>query len=371
MNADKATGWFATSILYVGFLATGIGMVLPGALLPLLLARWSLNDEQAGALFFIFFIGSLVGALLARWSLPHSIARGCIAVALGATLLGVASRATAFAAVAVYGVGLGIVMTSVSVLVSRRHAAERTAHITRLNLAWALGACLGPWFGLRGAEAWGPQWMLFGLAAFFAMVGALTLGFVEHVAAETVPAIGWWQQARAVPGYLLLMVPLATGIESATGGWLATYSKRSGQTLSVTIGETTCFWAGLLLSRLVQSNRRVATASERPLLRLSPWLISIGLTVLIVASDGPAMLAGALLLGIGVGPMYPALLALVLSRGEGGNSVFVIAGIGAAMVPLLTGLVSGSTGSLRLGLGVPLAGALVMALCGWLVTRAV
>jgi len=361
---------FGAAVLYAAFTATGVALVLPGALLPVLLARWSLNDEQAGLLFFLFFMGSMSGAVLSRGPLPRSIARGCAAAALGAGLLAVASHGTAFAAMALFGLGLGIVMTSVSVLVSRSYAADRAAHITRLNLLWALGACFGPGFELRGAAIWGAQWMLYAIAAAFAVLGLLTLVLVEHVGAEAVSAgASWWQQLRRTPAALLLMAPLATGIESAAGGWLATYSKRSGGTLDATIGAVTCFWAGLLLSRLVQSNRRVAASTAKPLLRLSPWLMSAALALLVAANGGALVPVAALLLGLGIGPMYPTVLARVLHRGEGGNAVFVAAGIGASVLPLLTGLVSGWTGSLRFGLCVPLFAALAMALCGWMVAR--
>ena len=357
-------------VLYAAFTATGVALVLPGALLPVLLARWSLSDEQAGLLFFLFFLGSMCGAVLSRGSLPGSIVRGCGAAALGAALLAVASHGMAFAAMALFGMGLGIVMTSVSVLVSRRYAVDRAAHITRLNLLWALGACFGPGFELRGATAWGAQWMLYAIAGAFVVLGLLTFGLVEHVEAEAVSTgASWWQQLRRTPAALLFLAPLATGIESAAGGWLATYSKRSGGTLGATIGAVTCFWAGLLLSRLVQSNRRIAASSGKTLLRLSPWLMSAALALLVAANGGVPVLVAALLLGLGIGPMYPSVLALVLHRGEGGNAVFVAAGIGASVLPLLTGLVSGWTGSLRFGLCVPLVGALVMALCGWMVTR--
>lgn len=362
--------WSGAAVLYAAFTATGVALVLPGALLPMLLARWSLSDGQAGLLFFLFFLGSMSGAVLSRGSLPNSIGRGCAAVALGASLLAIASHVTAFAAMALFGLGLGIVMTSVSVLVSRRYATDRAAHITRLNLLWALGACFGPGFELRGAAAWGAQWMLYAIAAAFALLGPLTLALVEHVDAEAVSAgQNWWQQLRATPAALLLLAPLATGIESAAGGWLATYSRRSGGTLDATIGAVTCFWAGLLLSRLVQSNRRVAASTGKPLLRLSPWLMSAALALLVAANGGALVLVASLLLGLGIGPMYPAVLALVLHRGEGGNAVFIAAGIGASVLPLLTGLVSGWTGSLRFGLCVPLVAALGMALCGWMLTR--
>src|ERR1700729_2122961 len=104
----------ATWIVYATTLATGVGVVLPGAMLPLLLTRWHLSDAQAGLLFFLFFIGSTSGAVLSRGSLPKSIARGCLAVVIGAILLAMASRAAAFFAIAIYGLGLGIAMTSIS-----------------------------------------------------------------------------------------------------------------------------------------------------------------------------------------------------------------------------------------------------------------
>ena len=63
--------------------------------------------------------------------------------------------------------------------------------------------------------------------------------------------------------------------------------------------------------------------------------------------------------------MYPLLLALALRHVETRNVIFVIAGAGASLLPLITGLVSGWTGSLRAGLGVPLLGALTMACLGW------
>ena len=357
---------WATWIVYATFLATGVGLVLPGAMLPLLLARWHLSDAQAGILFFLFFIGSASGAVLSRGSLPKSIARGCLSVMIGAALLAVASRGAVFLAIALYGLGLGIVMTSISLLHSRRCESERTARLARLNLVWAIGACIGPSLVLRGATAWGTITVLLGVAAFFGFAGCLAFVIVPHVdaAAKTSPAL----RSRNPMALLLILVPLATGVESATGGWLTTYSKRSGQTLGEVIGAVTCFWGGMLVSRFIQSHRRIATASAFALFVGGPWLMSAALSVLLLSAGGASMLVGASLLGLAIGPMYPLLLALALRHGEGSNIVFLVAGCGASLLPLLTGLVSKWSGSLRIGLGVPLMAAVVMGclgLAGW------
>jgi MFS transporter, FHS family, glucose/mannose:H+ symporter len=353
-------------IVYATFLATGVGVVLPGVMLPLLLARWHLSDAQAGILFFLFFIGSTSGAVLSRGLLPKLIARGCLLVVIGGALLAVASRAAVFLAIAVYGLGLGIVMTSISLLQSRRCENGRAAELARLNLVWAIGACLGPSLVLRGATAWGATVVLLGVAAFFGLAAGLALFLVPHVDAATTTSPA--PRSRNPMALLLILVPLATGVESATGGWLTTYSKRSGQTLGGVIGAVTCFWGGMLVSRFIQSHRRVATASAFALFVGGPWLMSAALGILLISTGGASMLAGALLMGLAVGPMYPLLLALALRHGEASNIVFVVAGCGSSLLPLLTGMVSKWSGSLRIGLGVPLVAAVVMGcvgLAGW------
>lgn len=359
---SQPRGAAPTGIILAAFLGTGIAVALPGAMLPLLLPRWSLTDAQAGILFFLFFVGSASGALLSRGLLPRSIARGCAATALGAVLLALASRPAAFVAITIYGAGLGITMTSVSLLQSRRYPADRIAQMARLNLVWSIGACLGPSIALRGAAALSPQAVLYALSVCFLLLAALALQWVPNESASTV--VPSPSQATGIPLLLLLLVPLATGIESAAGGWLSTYSNRSGETLGVTVGAATCFWAGMLLGRLVQSNRRTSVP-ERRLLVLGPCAMIAALVLILSTINGPVMLAGALLLGLGVGPMYPLLLALALRHGEVKNVIFVIAGAGASFLPMVTGLVSGRMGSLRAGFAIPLFAASAMACLGW------
>ncbi|MES2393984.1 MAG: MFS transporter [Acidobacteriota bacterium] len=360
----------ANAVVYGAFAATGVGVVLPGTLLPLLLERWALNDAQGGVLLFLFFVGSTSGALLARSVLPRTVAMGCAAIAVSAAAMAVASPMAAFAAIPVYGVGMGVVMTSISLLVSRRFPASRTAQMARLNMAWSVGALVGPPVLLRGVATLSVPAVLDAAAVFFATVGVVVWAAVPHAEAEVkaVPSTG--KQKIALPVLLMLIaVPLATGTESAMGGWLSTYAKRSGDTLGLMAGAVTCFWAGMLLSRMVQSHVRVAEATQKATLRWGPVLMVIAVAVVMASHGGVGALAGALVAGIGVGPMYPLLLALVLRHGEGGNVVFVIAGVGAASLPLLTGVISHAAGSLRTGLAAPLAGAVGLMLVCWLVAR--
>ena len=376
---EQGIGWpdRATLLLYVIFGACGVGLVLPGTLLPQLLARWSLNDGQAGGLLFLFFVGSTAGALLARGRLSRAIAVGCVLTGAGSAALGMASRAASAVAVMLLGLGLGITMTAVSLVRSRCRRASMTAEMARLNLIWALGASVTPSLLLRSCAAWPLSRVLACVAAGFVLLGVAAAALVPDTAAASATATrdgagsqrGWRPALQGVPWLLLAMVTLATGVESSAGGWLAAYARRSGLLLNGTISTVTCFWGGLLVSRFAQSHRRLALTSGRVALRSAPWLAAVALLLLLLPQGGATMSAAAFALGVGVGPMYPLTLSLLLQRGEAGNVAFVAGGVGSSALPLLTGLVSGYAGSLSAGLLVPLAAAAGMGVLALLVAR--
>lgn len=334
-------------------------MVLPGALLPVFLRNFALSDYRGGVLLFASFLGSTLGALLAKGRLPFSMARGAALAALGAILLGHASglvmlNISAF----LFGVGLGIAMTSTSLLQSRNAGANRAAELTRINLLWSLGATSGPWFGLQGTRYLGLGFALAILAAALILCGVLA-AFVSEGSVHQAEAIQRAVISRRTALLLLLVIPLSTGIEAAVGGWLTTYAERVHATLEFTVAAGTCFWAGLLTSRFLQSFRSFATWSKRSLLVLGPTLMLCGF-LLLLFSHSALVSVGAFLLGLGLGPMYPLLLSYSLESGERHNVAFACAGCGASLLPLLTGQIANASGALRWGLAVPFAGALIM-----------
>lgn len=358
--------------LYLGFAATGVGVALPGALLPLLLRRWSLGDARGGLLLFCFFIACTTGALVSRGRMNRSIARGALLTSIGAAWLGFANLDWGFAAIAVYGLGLGIAMTSTSLLISRAFPEERRVEMMRLNLLWAAGACAGPWFALGGQSlrsgnfASRPLHVLLTLAIFFAafalwvwlaMESRTYIAEPATVSASANPSRRW--PLTQVPLALLILVFFATGIESSTGGWLAAYAQRLGETAKITIGAATAFWVGLLGSRLIHSLRISVRVSERVVLSVSAGLAAAGLTILVAWPGAATSVFAALMVGLGAGPIYPLLLSIVLRNRET-TGVFVLAGFGASALPLVTGAVSGWVHSLSAGLCVPLAAASMM-----------
>ena len=341
--------------LYLAFAATGVGVALPGALLPALLLRWHMGDEQGGRLFLMAWIGSSAGALLVRGPLRRMLVLGGLAVAVAALALGRCGGAGADGWMALYGLGLGMTMTAISLI--RQQEAERVEReMVRLNLLWAFGACLCPSLTVRALTAGVIAPLLFGVGAVFAVFAAWAYSQREEQVAVAQPG-SWSRVFRVVPAGLILMIMLITGIEASAGGWLATYAHRGGRTVPQTIAAPTCLWAGLLASRLCWS----FGTGGRPTLvvRASLLLMAMASVTLIAASAGWVALLASFLLGVGIGPTYPLLLAWAL-RFDRGGAIFFLAGVGSACLPWLTGLVSAQRESLRLGLAVPMLGTMVM-----------
>jgi fucose permease len=128
--------------------------------------------------------------------------------------------------------------------------------------------------------------------------------------------------------------------------------------VAATVAALTCFWAGLMVSRIFWSvfDRWL---THDYVVRLSVGLMAFSAALLFGARTGFIPALAAFLLGFAIGPCYPLLLAWAL-RFQRAGSIFFIAGVGAASLPWLMGILSARTGSLRIGFVVPIIGALIM-----------
>jgi FHS family glucose/mannose:H+ symporter-like MFS transporter len=355
--ASRVARTLAIAPLYLGFAATGVGVALPGALLPAMLQRWHLQDEQGGQLFLLAWIGSSIGALLVRGSMRTTLFCGSGAVALGAAGLNLCAGRSADACIALYGLGLGLTMTSIS-LVRQRQSGGSGTELVRLNLLWAVGACACPSLTIHALANgdFGP--VVYGLALCFALLALWTLFETSLTIEAVATTVRPWTVFGAVPLGLILMTALIPGIEASAGGWLATYAKRGGHGITLTIAAPTCFWAGLLLSRLFWSVCHRWVTHEWTV-RGSVVLMGAASLLLISSNGSVLMLIAAFCLGFGIGPTYPLLLAWAL-RFHRGGAIFFLAGVGSACLPWLTGLISTQRHSLREGFAVPMIATVVM-----------
>jgi fucose permease len=324
-----------------------------------MLSRWHLGDEQAGRLFLMAWIGSSLGALLVRGSLRTTLLCGGIAVGFGATGLGFGAGHGADIWMALYGLGLGLSMTSIS-LIRQQQTNGSGTELVRLNLLWAVGAFTCPSLTIRALTTGDLRSVLCGLAVCFFLLAAWT-AFQRTLTTRAAEAehAKPWTVFRSIPIGLIAMTLLITGIEASAGGWLATYARRGGHGIAETIAAPTCFWAGLLLSRLFWSICYTWVTHDLTV-RGSVLLMGAASVVLIVSGSGQLMLIAAFCMGFGIGPTYPLLLAWAL-RFQRSGAIFFLAGVGSACLPWLTGLVSAQHHSLRVGLAVPMSATMIMA----------
>jgi fucose permease len=351
-------------LLHLGFALTGVGTVLLGCILPRLSAQWHLRDKDAGLLLLVQFATSASGALLVRRNLWKTLACGYGlfgAGAIGIFLL----QQKSLPAFAAYGLGLGLAMTSTSMLTGRRYPQRMGAALAFLNFSWSAGSVACPLLVaqfLRHATS----------GAAFAMVGLLALpfGLLPLLAdrgeldgsTSPGPTLAGIREAMTIL-YFAVLAFLYVGIEASVGNWMSTYATRAtawsfaGSTLAVAL-----FWAALLLGRAMTSALLV-WVPERGLYRASVVATIAGVLLLLAAHRPLTILAGSALTGLALAPLFPLILALFLVEIGGSRNagwVFAVAGLGGAVLSWLTGTISTGTGSLRIGLLVPGAAALLM-----------
>jgi fucose permease len=351
-------------LLHLGFALTGAGTVLLGAILPRLSAAWHLRDRDAGLLLLVQFATSASGALLVRRNLWQALACGYGLMGAGAIGIFVLQQKS-LPAFAVYGLGLGLAMTSTNMITGRRYPQRMGAALALLNFSWSAGAVVCPLLVaqfLRVAPS-GAAFVVIGLMALpFALLPLLAARGDTQTSTNAGPTPTGMSEATTIL-YFAVLAFLYVGIEASIGNWMSTYATRAtawtfaGSTLAVAF-----FWAALLLGRAI-TPAILARVPELALYRASVFATIAGVLLLLAAHRPLTIFTGSVLSGLALAPLFPLILALFLEEiGESRNAgwVFAVAGLGGAVLSWLTGTISSATGSLRIGLLVPGAAALLM-----------
>ncbi|MFZ1941836.1 MAG: MFS transporter [Terracidiphilus sp.] len=371
VTVQPAPRALSTVMLSAGFSLTGAGTVMLGVLLPTFSLRWGLRDDQAGLLLFLQFFASGLGAVFTGLHRVRSLAIGYALLATTLGLLAFNGSKIAYAAFFFYGLGLGMAMTSTSLLFSDRWGDDRAAKLEWLNFAWSAGATAGPLCFLPFLHQGNLRWLFVSMM----MLSAAMLVWVvllEHDSPRAGPErksrpVG--SSVRTVFALLLLLAMTTVGVETSLSGWLTTYSHRAGMRgLAGAALATSIFWLGAMLSRLVFSTRLLAKVGRRQVLRWGIWGVTAAAVAVIAAPQPWLILVAAGAAGMFIGPLYPLSLSYLLELSPWGW-FFAVGGMGAALFPWITGLVSAHFHSLRYGLVVPCLTGVAMAVLNWLIFR--
>jgi fucose permease len=321
-------------------------------------------------LLLVQFATSASGALLVRRNLWKTLA--CGYGLFGAGGIGIfLLQQRSLPVFAVFGLGLGLAMTSTNMLVGRRYPKRMGAALAILNFSWSAGAVACPLLVaqfLRHAASSSA----FGLLGLLVIPFALLPVFADQrdfpAPMELGPAAAGLNEAATII-YFALLAFLYVGIEASVGNWMSTYATRAtawnfaGSSLALAV-----FWAALLLGRAMTA-AMLRFMTEIRLYRASVIATLAGISLLLAAHSPRVLLAGSTLTGLALAPLFPLILSLFLEEIGGSRNagwVFAVAGLGGAVLSWLTGTVSSGTGSLRIGLMVPGSAALLMlALITW------
>ncbi|MFZ0305113.1 MAG: hypothetical protein WAL75_20650 [Terracidiphilus sp.] len=359
----------STAVLSVGFALTGTGTLLLGILLPVFSEKWGLRDDGAGLLLFLQFSGSSLGAILSGLNRIRSMAIGYGLLVASSLDLVFAHSSAPFAVFFFFGLGLGMAMTSTSLLFSDRWGDERAAKLEFLNFVWSLGASSCPLVVLPFVHRDDTHLAFLLLLLLFTLLLAWVAAKERQERPVIVPAASG--AARRFLGLVFALLAVwamcVVGVESALSGWLTTYSHRTGMpTLAGSALATSVFWLGEMLSRLAFSTTLLKKIGRQTVLIWGVWGLTASTIILIAAPRPSIIVAAAGLAGIFTGPLYPILLSFMLERSPRGW-FFAVAGVGSAVFPWFTGLISAHLNSLQFGLLVPCGGGLAMLVLGALV----
>lgn len=353
----------STAVLSSGFSLTAVGTVMLGVLLPTLSQKWGLRDDQAGLLLFLQFFGSGLGAIASGLNRIRSLASGYGLMAATLCLLTWAGARTAYAGFLLFGLGLGMAMTSTSLLFSDRWGDERAAKLEWLNFVWSAGAMAGPVCFLPFLRR-GNYHALFIMILVFslAMFAWVVLRERQEMHIAPAPRSGPRAPSARIAFLLLLLLAMgAVGVEVALSGWLTTYSHRAGmRSIAGAALATSIFWLGEMTSRFVFSTRLLDRVGRRAVLRWGIWGVTASAVAVIAAPRPSVIFLAAWMAGAFVGPLYPLALSFLLELSPWGW-LFAVGGLGAALFPWFTGLLSAHFHSLRIGLIVPSATGLALA----------
>lgn len=373
--ADRADASRRRQLVLAGqiaFLPTGILTTLLSPMLPILSKRWVLTDAQVGNFFPIQFLSQLAGVLLSGYMLARVGFRtvflsGLLLMAAGTSTLFLGTMSLGMVSVAVYGLGLGLIIPTTNLMAAEVTTGSRAAAVSLLNFFWGVGAVLGSLLVAWASKTQHVPLFLGGVA-----VSLLVLAFAvrnlpfppAHPTGES--SLRWSAIARNPVTWLFAVVFfLYPGAETCVGGWIGSYVSQTGMGATAIAAMIPAFFYAALTAGRGVGGWLLRHFSERRVLQCGYAVATIGIGILLRSSTLMEVKVSAVLTGLSYATLYPITVARLSHRygveaRSVGSLMFSLAAIGPAALPWLVGMVSQSAGSLRAGLLVPFVATAVL-----------
>ena len=302
-------------IIYLGFISLGLPDGALGIGWPLMRLDFGVPIHYAGFILFITLPLSALSSLMsAHLGEKYGVGKLAFASALltSSSLLGI-STVTSYWGLILFSVGLGIGQGAVDALLNAYVAKHYNArHMSWLHGCWAVGATIGPALMTRvisTSGAWSMGYLSLGSAQFvIALILLFSLGFWLHDDHETrnKPKTRSAFDSRMLFGMALFF--LYVGAELSIGLWSNSYLiEKMGLAASVSGYLVALYYASIMVGRFL-SGFVAVRLGNRGLIRLGLMIVSGGLIMMFVAEDVMFLRLGMILMGLGLAPLYPAMM---------------------------------------------------------------
>lgn len=378
MSTSARYSLIAGLALLVGFNLRPI-MAAIGPLLDILQQDLGLSSTQASLLttlpVFLMGICALAGPWLQRWvGEVRGIALGMLLITLAsAARFVIDSGVWLIVSAAIAGTGIAMVQALMPAWLKRNHP-ERAGSLMGLFTTGIMGGAVIAAAGAAPAAAVGGWRLVLGVALIPALLALIAwmryAGGRQRTAARVVLP---YRSSRA--WFLLAFFGIGTSAYTLVLAWLPAYYIDLGRSpvhAGYLLGALSAMEvvAGLAVSSLVHR-----FPDRRPLLTFVILLMLAGLGCLILAPL-PLMLPAIVLLGLGIGALFPLSLIVTLdqadSPAEAGALLAFVQGGGyaiAALMPLLAGVIRDAMASLQWAWVCMVIGALVVLVMTWRLGR--
>lgn len=302
-------------IIYIGFISLGLPDGALGIGWPLMRLDFGVPIHYAGFILFITLPLSALSSLMsAHLGEKYGVGKVAFASALltSSSLLGI-STVTSYWGLILFSIGLGIGQGAVDALLNAYVAKHYNArHMSWLHGCWAVGATIGPALMTRvisTSGAWSMGYLSLGSAQFvIAIILLLSLGFWLHDDHETrnKPKTRSAFDLRMLFGMALFF--LYVGVELSIGLWSNSYLiEKMGLAASVSGYLVALYYASIMVGRFL-SGFVAVRLGNRGLIRLGLMIVSGGLIMMFVAEEVMFLRLGMILMGLGLAPLYPAMM---------------------------------------------------------------
>lgn len=322
INRKLKSTFFLLVIIYISFISLGLPSSMLGAAWPVIRESLKLPIYIAGIISVITTISSLVSISLCPIVVKKIGTGKTVFIGILSSFIGLFIFSFAYSVVFLYlsavfiGLGAGFIDTSLNNFVAVNFQAR---HMNWLHSMWGIGTTLGAYIlslFLVYQEGWRIGYLT---VAIFQLI--LTLLFIrtfplwklyeikddpENSLSNSKAKIQRDIVIKAIIAVIVFFIYCA--IEFSAGLWTSTYLVDVKKIIpSVAALGTSLFFLGITLGRIISGFLSIKLSSKS-ILRLSSFLLILGVIVLFINLPSLFYLLSFILIGLGCAPIFPTLM---------------------------------------------------------------